>query len=275
VAEEPGDLPGIEVTSPDQVRIFVEPQVEQVGQDADALAQVESTRLLSLGQGRVVQITRKGIADGLSDLHAGRHIARKRFLVYPLELEGDPRRLWPVGQHDPAGAIRQHPAQEMGIEIDVRIPLLKARSLEQPGRKLARQGHPALCCPRFHRLCRCVECPNGSCTDAGYRQSFQGWQVQFALNQVGQSRRGAIAPGRRRREEVQLLIRGKQRPNDARPHGSHRMQGIALHVDGVMPQTDPVFGQNTLLDPRRHLVDRTDVPVHAVVIHRIARQEDS
>ena len=139
-----------------QLGVFVDADVEQVRQQPDILAQRQRAVGLGVGPGRVVQVPALAVGRQ-AQLHADRIVARERALVHPLELQAhaarDARqRAAGVAQQQRAGAVGQHPAQEVRIEIGIIVARGEARTLEQARGQLAGHGQGAGVPTQFHAL---------------------------------------------------------------------------------------------------------------------------
>ena len=124
-----------------EVGVFVNADVKQVRQQANVLAQRQRTGCLGIAPGGEVQVAFAAICRQ-AQLHADGVVSGKTALVRPLELEaqaiGLRQGLGSAQQHRTC-AIRQHPAQKVGVKVGVVILRGEARALEQARWHLA--GH--------------------------------------------------------------------------------------------------------------------------------------
>ena len=265
-----------------QPRVLVDADVEQVRQQPDVLPQRQRARGLGLGPGGEVEVPARAVL-GQAQLHAHRVVAREGALVDPLQAQahagcaGAGQRRRAVRQQQRPGAIGQHPAQEVRVEIAVVAAGREARALEEARGHLARHRQRRAVRPHLHALRRRLDRRHAGRADAVHRQRLHRRRRELALDHVGEARhqriaaRGAAGQQRDARELGRALL-------EAVADGARRQLGVAVHraafgVDRVVALADAVLGQDAPLDALRHPVERRDVGIHAFVGHRFAGHE--
>ena len=121
----------VDVAGIDQRNVLVNADIKQVRQQADVLAQEQGAVVLRILPTLVIQV--RAAAVGLqAQLHAHRIVAREAALVYETQLQSRGCLIARLrAEQHRAGAIGQHPAQEVRIEVGVVAAARVTRALEQ------------------------------------------------------------------------------------------------------------------------------------------------
>ena len=277
VAQEVVHAPRVHQAGAHQAGVLVDRDVEQVGQQPDVLPQRE--RAVGLGGAAAVVVEIAALSVGVeAQLHAHRVVARERLQVHPLQAQPRLCRVERVAprQQQRAGAVGQHPAQEVGVEVGLVAARREAGGLEHARRQVAAHRQRAPCVAVLHLAGgeRQRAQAGGAHADAGV--GVHGRRAQLALHHVGEARHDRVAAAGAAGQQVHRVEAaagvGQRRAHRGGGHLRVAFERAAIRPDRVVAARDAVLGEDALLDAARRAVDRRHVGVHAVVVDRLARQ---
>ena len=254
-------------------------QLDQPGQRPGVLAQVQQAGGLGPGDGRLVQPGRAGPRRPrlpCAGVHAGVVLVGVGGQVHPVDPQRHPRRPGLALQHHRPGAVRQHPAQELGVVARLLAGLVAARLEVAAGQLGAdRDGDRVLA--EADRRGRRLERGHPRAAHPAGRQRLQGPASQAPVDhgrEPGDQHVPLGRPGGQHADVGQrdpaLAQRGQDRPGRQLlvEHG-----GVAVLVQGVVPAGDAVGGQHPPPEPARPPVDAPEQPLGILPEHRLPGQK--